>query len=228
MSLTRRPKIEYGHKESEMIRTFLTATAVSVLMLGSAVAQSQDQASQDEGLDMQSAQTNPASPSADPSVTVRSGDTIYIEPTSDGQFTLNFQIGQTGAGMGGGQISQTAPGQTLVERNQLQQGDPEQLSVDNLMGSDVYGANDENVGNVNDVLLTEDGDVDAMVVDVGGFLGIGSRQVALGVDNLEFMIDAGSNWYVFTPFTSDELESQPEYDPSTYQDNYENQRLTAQ
>lgn len=211
-----------------MIRTFLTATAVSVLMLGSAVAQSQDQASQDEGLDLQSAQTNPASPSADPSVTVRSGDTIYIEPTSDGQFTLNFQIGQTGAGMGGGQISQTAPGQTLVERNQLQQGDPEQLSVDNLMGSDVYGANDENVGNVNDVLLTEDGDVDAMVVDVGGFLGIGSRQVALGVDNLEFMIDAGSNWYVFTPFTSDELESQPEYDPSTYQDNYENQRLTAQ
>ncbi|MBN14626.1 MAG: hypothetical protein CMJ15_05310 [Pelagibacterium sp.] len=211
-----------------MFRTFLTATALSTLMLGSAVAQSQDQASQDEGLDLQSAQTNSGQPSGEPSVTVRSGDTIYIEPTSDGQFTLNFQIGQTGAGMAGGQISQTAPGQTLIERNQLQQGDPEQLSVDNLMGSDVYGANDENVGNVDDVLLTAEGDVDAMVVDVGGFLGIGSRQVALGVDNLEFMIDAGGSWYVFTPFTRDQLESQPEYDPETYQDNYESQRLTAQ
>ena len=211
-----------------MFRTFLTATALSTLMLGSAVAQNQDQASQDEELDLQAASTNPGQMSGEASVIVRSGDTIYIEPTSDGQFTLNFQIGQTGAGMAGGPMYQTAPGQPFMERDQLQQGDPEQLSVDNLMGSDVYGANDENVGNVSDVLLTAEGGVDAMVVDVGGFLGIGSRQVAVGVDNLEFMIDAGGSWYVFTPFTREQLESQPEYDPDTYQDNYDNQRLTAQ
>lgn len=211
-----------------MFRTFLTATAVSTLMLGSAVAQNQDQVSQDEGLDLQAAQTGPASPSADPSVTVRSGDTIYIEPTSDGQFTLNFQIGQAGMGTAAEQQPQTSSGQPPAERDQLQQGDPEQLSVENLMGSDVYGANDENVGNVGDVLLTEEGDVDAMVVDVGGFLGIGSRQVALGVDNLQFMVDAGGNWFVFTPFTSEQLEGHPEYNPDTYGDDRESQRLTSQ
>ncbi len=211
-----------------MFRTFLTATAISTLMLGSVVAQNQDQTSQDEGLDLQSAQNDPMATNAGQGVTVRSGDTIYIEPTSDGQFTLNFQIGQAGMGTAVGQQPQTAPGQTMMDRSQLERGDPEQLSVDNLMGSDVYGANDENVGNVNDVLLTAEGEVDAMVVDVGGFLGIGSRQVALGVDNLEFMVDAGGIWYVFTPFTSEELENQPEYNPDTYQDDRENQRLTAQ
>lgn len=211
-----------------MFRTFLTATAVSTLMLGSAVAQNQDQTSQDDGLDLQSAQNDPMATNAGQGVTVRSGDTIYIEPTSEGQFTLNFQIGQPGIGTAVGQQSQTAPGQPLIERDQLQQGDPEQLSVENLMGSDVYGANDENVGNVDDVLLTEEGEVDAMVVDVGGFLGIGSRQVALGVDNLQFMVDAGGSWYVFTPFTSEQLESHPEYNPDTYGDDRENQRLTSQ
>src|SRR5690606_1263016 len=90
-----------------------------------------------------------------------------------------------------------------------------------------YGANDDNIGNVGDVLLSEEGEVDAMIVDVGGFLGIGTRQVAIGVDNLRFMVDNGGNWYVFTPFTQEQLEAQPEYDEQSYVDRREEQRLSA-
>src|SRR5262249_8708187 len=45
--------------------------------------------------------------------------------------------------------------------------------------TDVLGANDEKIGDVSDILFDKDGKVLAYVVSVGGFLGIGSKQVAL-------------------------------------------------
>lgn len=48
-----------------------------------------------------------------------------------------------------------------------------------LKGTDVIGANNERIGDVNDVLFDKDGKVVAYVVGVGGFLGIGAKDVAL-------------------------------------------------
>jgi sporulation protein YlmC with PRC-barrel domain len=103
----------------------------------------------------------------------------------------------------------------------------EQIRVENLTGSDVYGANDENIGSVSDVLLTRDGGIDALVVDVGGFLGIGTHTVAIGMDNLEIMSDGDESWRVYTPFTQEQLESQPEYDEERYAQERDQQRMIA-
>lgn len=233
-----------------MFRTLLAATALTGLMMipsvlaqdqtqGPTETQNQQNAQNQEGqLDIQSVQTSPMAGGvgAGQQVTVNSGDTIVIQPTNEGGFTLHFQFGQAGVGtpmQGVGAAAQptdqtTAGVQQPVQRDQLQQADPEQMSVDNLMGSTVYGANDESIGNVGDVLLTEDGSVDALVVDVGGFLGIGVRQVALGVDNLQFLVDEFGGWYVYTPFTQEQLEQQPEYNADSYSEDRDNQRLTAE
>jgi sporulation protein YlmC with PRC-barrel domain len=45
----------------------------------------------------------------------------------------------------------------------------DQLSADNLIGRTVYSANDENIGEVGDVLLTSDNKVEGFILDVGGF-----------------------------------------------------------
>ena len=46
-----------------------------------------------------------------------------------------------------------------------------------------------NVGEIGDVVLTADGKIDAYIIDVGGFLGVGEKEVAIGSDNLAFMTD---------------------------------------
>lgn len=213
-----------------MLRNLLATTAIASFAATGALAQDA-QPSQNDDTELQlEAQQTPAGTTgaagmgAGQQITVNSGDTIVIQPDANGVFSLNFQFAGAANAQGG---AMTTPGQAGAVPENLQQGDPSQLSIDNLMGSSVYGANDENIGSVGDVLLTEEGEVEAMIVDVGGFLGIGTRQVAIGVENLRFMLDTGDNWYVFTPFTSEELEAQPEYDETTYGEQRDEQLLTT-
>lgn len=56
---------------------------------------------------------------------------------------------------------------------------PSQWLGSQLIGIEIVGANDERIGDVNDVLIDKNGKVDALVVGVGGFLGIGEKDVAL-------------------------------------------------
>ena len=52
----------------------------------------------------------------------------------------------------------------------------------NMIGESVYngdGDNAENIGDVNDIVVAKDGKVEAVVVGVGGFLGIGEHNVAV-------------------------------------------------
>src|SRR5690606_21288790 len=64
-----------------------------------------------------------------------------------------------------------------IDRSTLNEVDAGTMSADNIIGTTVYGANDENVGEISDVLLSQDGGVDAVIIDVGGFLGIGQKSV---------------------------------------------------
>ncbi len=66
-----------------------------------------------------------------------------------------------------------AKGQVITEQK------PDQLLASKLKGTDVIGSNNEKIGDVNDMLFDKDGKILAYVVGVGGFLGIGSKDVAL-------------------------------------------------
>jgi sporulation protein YlmC with PRC-barrel domain len=46
-------------------------------------------------------------------------------------------------------------------------------------GTDVIGSDDKKIGDVSDILFDKDGKIEAYIVGVGGFLGIGSKDVAL-------------------------------------------------
>ncbi len=67
--------------------------------------------------------------------------------------------------------------------SQQQQG---QWLASKLIGTTVVGANNESIGDVNDVLLEKDGKAVAVVIGVGGFLGIGEKDVAIPFQSLEF------------------------------------------
>ncbi|MCY0095267.1 PRC-barrel domain-containing protein [Hoeflea ulvae] len=91
------------------------------------------------------------------------------------------------------------------------------ISADDLIGRTVYGANDENIGEIGDVLLSADNQIDGFVLDVGGFLGMGEKEVAVSPENLDIRADADGNLTVFTPFTQEQLEGQPEYNEDTWE-----------
>lgn len=57
--------------------------------------------------------------------------------------------------------------------------------VSDLEGKQVYGADGESIGDVKDVLVNQQGDIAAVLVGVGGFLGIGEKDVAVSMDALQ-------------------------------------------
>lgn len=112
-----------------------------------------------------------------------------------------------------------------LDRNSLSQLDSAALTADQLRGLGVYGVNDELIGTVSDVIVSLDQGIDALIVDVGGFLGLGSKPVAVGFENLTFATDNAGYGYVFVNATSEQLEQQPAYDPITYNQQRDVQRM---
>jgi sporulation protein YlmC with PRC-barrel domain len=55
-----------------------------------------------------------------------------------------------------------------------------------LVGLSVYNAKNENVGSIGDLLTDKSGSIKAAVISVGGFLGVGSRLVAVPFDKVKF------------------------------------------
>lgn len=117
---------------------------------------------------------------------------------------------------------------SAIDRSTLTQLPADKITADEIIGTTVYGANDANVGSINDVVLTADGKIDAYVVNVGGFLGMGAKEVAIGSDNLAFMTDADGNKYLYTTFTKEQLEAAATYDKSTFTEKRDDQRLIVQ
>ena len=68
----------------------------------------------------------------------------------------------------------------------LEMRQSDQFRSTNLRGTRVYGANNENIGEINDVLISRTGHVAAVIIGVGGFLGIGEKDVAVPMSMLLF------------------------------------------
>jgi sporulation protein YlmC with PRC-barrel domain len=109
----------------------------------------------------------------------------------------------------------------------LQSVDVATISAQELMNATVYGADNENVGEVGDVILSQDGKIDAVVLDVGGFLGLGEKPVAIGFDGLDIRKDANGALFVYTRFTKEQLEAAPQYDRNAYATTRDTMRLVA-
>ena len=112
-----------------------------------------------------------------------------------------------------------------IDKTTLKELPATDIRAEEMIGTTVYGANDANVGEIGDVVLTPDGKIDAYIVDVGGFLGAGEKEVAIGSDNLAFMTDADGNKYLYTNFSKEQLDAAAAYDEGTYTAKRDDQRL---
>jgi sporulation protein YlmC with PRC-barrel domain len=91
-------------------------------------------------------------------------------------------------------------------------GMPMNHLASDLADMDVYGANNEKIGEIDDLIVNSDGTVAAAVVEVGGFLGMGERDVLVNFSSLQMAMD-GDNMRISVPeLTKETLTSAPEVD----------------
>lgn len=75
-----------------------------------------------------------------------------------------------------------------------------------LDGATIYGADDRKIGKVDHVH-----GLDSVIIDVGGFLGLGAKPVALPLSELQFMRDEQGEVHALTGWTKDQLKDMPEH-----------------
>ena len=95
-----------------------------------------------------------------------------------------------------GRLMTTLPGDTLP--------------VSEYYKEDVYDAHDSKIGDIKDVLLDKSGQVAAVIVGVGGFLGIGEKDVAVPFNGIR-VTEKDSKRYLMMDTTKEALQSAPGY-----------------
>ncbi len=129
--------------------------------------------------------------------------------TRDTMASTGAMGGQTETAMNDDE-EMAAPG----DRSQMQETDLASVTAEELEGVRVYGSNDEWVGEVDTLIIGEDGKIAEVVVDVGGFLGLGEKPVAMNLEQITFMSSDGmlDGLTAYVEATEEELESMPEWE----------------
>jgi len=74
----------------------------------------------------------------------------------------------------------------------------------------------ETIGDINDVVISREGTIRAVIVGVGGFLSIGEKDVAVDFSRLSFVSEADNQFTITTDVTRDELENAAAYERPDY------------
>ncbi len=82
------------------------------------------------------------------------------------------------------------------------------FQAESLIGQMVYGANGEQIGEIGDLLVGGDNSVKQAIVEIGGFLGLGERPVAVDLSRLT----SGDNGNLTLDISEEEAEQLPTYD----------------
>jgi sporulation protein YlmC with PRC-barrel domain len=147
------------------------------------------------------------------------GTTTTITPEPDTTTT-----GQTGTGTDTGTGStvttttttqgsgQQAGGDVIVPAEQLNSA--QLMSASDYIGKTVYDQMGNNIGEVNDLIVSGDGKIEAVILGVGGFLGIGEKDVAVNTQAVQ-MVQDGDTQRLIVQSTKEALEAAPTYDRSS-------------
>lgn len=83
--------------------------------------------------------------------------------------------------------------------------------VEGVLGREVRGPTDENMGHIVDVLVDRSGRVRAAIIDFGGFLGVGSRRIVVDWSALRFWSVTNKSESITLDLSRDQVKAAPEY-----------------
>jgi sporulation protein YlmC with PRC-barrel domain len=85
---------------------------------------------------------------------------------------------------------------------------PVGTTVTNFYKQNVYDPSDNKIGDIDDVLIDKAGSVSALIVGVGGFLGMGEKDVAIPFSDVHAS-EKNNKWYLVLNTTKDALKTAP-------------------
>ena len=86
-----------------------------------------------------------------------------------------------------------------------------EVAASDLLNQKVKNSANETVGDINDLSIGSDGKIAAVIIGLGGFLGMGEKNVSLPYDQLNFSRDANGYLIVTVNATKDSLQAAPEW-----------------
>jgi hypothetical protein len=132
------------------------------------------------------------------------------QPTPQGQSTPAPSSGQTTT-TPSSSPSKSATAPAMGGQKFINTQTSDQWLASDIMGLKVMGSGDESIGSVTDLLLDKSGNIVAAVIGVGGFLGIGQKDVAISFDTLNVSQDKDGNPQARLSLSKKELEGAPDF-----------------
>lgn len=165
------------------MKKLLLTTAVFAGFAGSAVAQ-----------------TTPATPSSP------AGTAPANQPGSPSNMSTNpgMQPGSAGNQTGKPGIQRVEAASTVMT---MYTANPADVRASKLMGTNVYNLKDENIGEVSDLVIDNGKTIKAVVVSVGGFLGMGERNVAISPASVVLNEQRDGSFRLVVNTTKDDLKN---------------------
>jgi sporulation protein YlmC with PRC-barrel domain len=222
-------------------RSLLTASILALSLSGFAIAQESTTGSQtNQTTQNQPSTTDQNSTVTQPSTTDTNNTTTTTDQGSSTTTDMNNTAGQNTNTTDPNMANQPATTDqnqnqanqpsTTTDQNATAQNSTTGMSGDIMVGSDdlangqfwtayefmgktVYSRNNENVGEINDILFTNDGRIVGVVIGVGGFLGLGEKDVLVKLDAIQMTKAENSDQTQLVIDTSKEaLEAAPTFD----------------
>jgi sporulation protein YlmC with PRC-barrel domain len=100
------------------------------------------------------------------------------------------------------------PAPATAGATQIFLSQPTGTTVTNFYKQNVYDPSDNKIGDVDDVLVDKEGRVTAMIIGVGGFLGMGEKDVAVPFSSVRAS-EKNNKWYLALNTTKEALKTAP-------------------
>ena len=137
------------------------------------------------------------------------GNPVVMSVSPD-SFTEVTDINNTNGNTANGSTTGTAMAATGSGRFVTIAGNDDLSS--RVVGLDVYNDNKQDIGQIKDIALNQNGQTQAYILSVGGFLGLGDHYVAVNPSAVKVSYnDQDKKWHASMNATSDQLKSAPEF-----------------
>lgn len=94
----------------------------------------------------------------------------------------------------------------------ITQQKPDQMLASKFKGTDVVGSDNQKIGDVSDILFDKQGKIEAYVISVGGFLGMGAKDIALPPSQVQWTKDNNQD-KLKVSMTKDQLQQAAKFEP---------------
>ncbi|WP_198677951.1 PRC-barrel domain-containing protein [Aliidiomarina shirensis] len=148
-----------------------------------------------------------------PALTLGAGSVLaqYSGDLDSGRLQQGTQIGQDANPKADRERQRNQRDQSRTQARSYLDSVPQNgMHASNLMGTTVYTNSDDDIGSVDDLILDGSGKVVAVIVGVGGFLGMGEKDIAIGWDDVT-RTGAADELKLRVNLTRDALKAAPEF-----------------